>query len=587
MYAVPRPSLPARCITWMRGLGARPARRAARRCRRASCRRRTAGRAGQRREQALGDRRARCRARCTSGTTISAPAAMRGARTDTALCLPRCGPRRAWIYVLSVAGAARAGGRDRVPRRGVVSRRARRGRRAARAPAPGGARDRGAHRRGDRRRRSTRSTAIARGAAGAPLARYWFWIDADGTLARAARRSPSRARARPRDRAATRAPVDSRTALRELRDAPDARRQAARRAARRGVLRRGRAAATRAAAYAALATSDDTGPDALLGLARAVAALGDDAARGRARRARSAVRGDRDLDGAAGAARDRARCARRPRRRAARRSPTPCSPATTSVDPVVGSASRRACATSSPASCRPRARRRRRARRTRSRRSAARRAPPPGSRRRRRASCATRDDRRGAAAPPSREPGAHADLPARAPTAASIGIAVDAPMLEAAAGRDRRRRRARTRARSCCRPARAAPAELRALAQVPLGEALPHLALALVNPVERSGSARRGDPRALAAPRRCTRRRSRSRSALGLLATIRGAARARELAQLKSDFVSTVSHELKTPLTSIRMFAEMLEQGVAQGDAAKMAPLPRRDRPGEPAARPA
>jgi two-component system phosphate regulon sensor histidine kinase PhoR len=58
---------------------------------------------------------------------------------------------------------------------------------------------------------------------------------------------------------------------------------------------------------------------------------------------------------------------------------------------------------------------------------------------------------------------------------------------------------------------------------------------------------------------------------LGLLATIRGAARARELAQLKSDFVSTVSHELKTPLTSIRMFAEMLEQGVAQGDPAKMA----------------
>jgi two-component system phosphate regulon sensor histidine kinase PhoR len=57
---------------------------------------------------------------------------------------------------------------------------------------------------------------------------------------------------------------------------------------------------------------------------------------------------------------------------------------------------------------------------------------------------------------------------------------------------------------------------------------------------------------------------------VGLLATIRGAARARELAQLKSDFVSTVSHELKTPLTSIRMFAEMLEQGVAHGDADKM-----------------
>ena len=30
--------------------------------------------------------------------------------------------------------------------------------------------------------------------------------------------------------------------------------------------------------------------------------------------------------------------------------------------------------------------------------------------------------------------------------------------------------------------------------------------------------------------------------------------------------MSTVSHELKTPLTSIRMFAEMLEQGLADGD---------------------
>ncbi len=53
---------------------------------------------------------------------------------------------------------------------------------------------------------------------------------------------------------------------------------------------------------------------------------------------------------------------------------------------------------------------------------------------------------------------------------------------------------------------------------------------------------------------------------LGLFATIRGAARERELARLKSDFVSTVSHELKTPLTSIRMFAEMLQEGVAGED---------------------
>jgi signal transduction histidine kinase len=53
---------------------------------------------------------------------------------------------------------------------------------------------------------------------------------------------------------------------------------------------------------------------------------------------------------------------------------------------------------------------------------------------------------------------------------------------------------------------------------------------------------------------------------IGLIATIRGAARERELARLKSEFVSTVSHELKTPLTSIRMFGEMLQQGVAGSD---------------------
>jgi signal transduction histidine kinase len=111
---------------------------------------------------------------------------------------------------------------------------------------------------------------------------------------------------------------------------------------------------------------------------------------------------------------------------------------------------------------------------------------------------------------------------------------------------------------------------LRTIQQVPLGAALPHLAVAIVNPL--------ADPDPLdEVIRERSKRHATYTTALaialglGLLATIRGAARARELAQLKSDFVSTVSHELKTPLTSIRMFAEMLEQGVAQGDPAKMA----------------
>ena len=48
---------------------------------------------------------------------------------------------------------------------------------------------------------------------------------------------------------------------------------------------------------------------------------------------------------------------------------------------------------------------------------------------------------------------------------------------------------------------------------------------------------------------------------LGVVITLRGTARELELSQLKSDFVSNVSHELKTPLALIRMFAETLELG--------------------------
>jgi signal transduction histidine kinase/tetratricopeptide (TPR) repeat protein len=47
----------------------------------------------------------------------------------------------------------------------------------------------------------------------------------------------------------------------------------------------------------------------------------------------------------------------------------------------------------------------------------------------------------------------------------------------------------------------------------------------------------------------------------GLILTIRSLTREMELSRMKSDFVSTVSHEFKSPLTSIRQIAEMLHTG--------------------------
>jgi signal transduction histidine kinase len=105
----------------------------------------------------------------------------------------------------------------------------------------------------------------------------------------------------------------------------------------------------------------------------------------------------------------------------------------------------------------------------------------------------------------------------------------------------------------------------RTLATAGFGTLLPHLTLALVN--DRSVP----DPLDEIVDRRGRRHLAFTGGlvallVIGLIATIRGAARERELARLKSDFVSTVSHELKTPLTSIRMFGEMLQQGVAGTD---------------------
>ncbi|MCH7879490.1 MAG: GHKL domain-containing protein, partial [candidate division Zixibacteria bacterium] len=48
---------------------------------------------------------------------------------------------------------------------------------------------------------------------------------------------------------------------------------------------------------------------------------------------------------------------------------------------------------------------------------------------------------------------------------------------------------------------------------------------------------------------------------LGAIMTARIMARELELARLKSDFVSTVSHEFRSPLTSIRQLSEMLQSG--------------------------
>lgn len=56
---------------------------------------------------------------------------------------------------------------------------------------------------------------------------------------------------------------------------------------------------------------------------------------------------------------------------------------------------------------------------------------------------------------------------------------------------------------------------------------------------------------------------------LGLFAVYRMAAYAVAYAQRRSDFVAAVTHELKTPLTAIRMYGEMLRDGMVEGEVKK------------------
>ena len=54
---------------------------------------------------------------------------------------------------------------------------------------------------------------------------------------------------------------------------------------------------------------------------------------------------------------------------------------------------------------------------------------------------------------------------------------------------------------------------------------------------------------------------------LGVILILRDISREKHLARLRSDFISNVTHELKTPLTSIRMYAESLIMGRVKSDS--------------------
>jgi two-component system phosphate regulon sensor histidine kinase PhoR len=55
----------------------------------------------------------------------------------------------------------------------------------------------------------------------------------------------------------------------------------------------------------------------------------------------------------------------------------------------------------------------------------------------------------------------------------------------------------------------------------------------------------------------------------GVVTVLHDVTREREIARMKTDFVSNVSHELKTPLSSIKAYIEMLLDGEAQDDKSR------------------
>ena len=403
------------------------------------------------------------------------------------------------------------------------------------------------------------------GLAGAPLARYWFWLGADGKIRVPRTTSPAAAEPgidRAADRNAPVGPVDD--YLRELSRRQE--RAATLRAAQRTEASKDWSEARRR--YAALVGFDDTGPEALLGLARVQTRLGDAATAAATLAELDRRFGDRSFpEGGTASERVPVRLVTAlMRAETAHDDPALVAVAEAvlaghyAVDPVVGVGIATRVRGELVADGADVARLDARLAEVREAARAAAGLAPDADAIAHAATTAWRGQ------PAAHQPGRTLIFERRADHSI-VGIAVDAAMLAEAAGPDAARDVA-SHARAVVLPAGTAAPD-RELARVQLSDRLPHLELALVNPLADN------DPR-----NEVKRAQSRRHVVwttglalllgVGLLATIRGAARARELAQLKSDFVSTVSHELKTPLTSIRMFAEMLEQGVANGDQDKM-----------------